>query len=151
MGAIDPRWMGKAHLGKGLEGPLGFLSPTFELEQPRGLVRLNADRAHWVERVAGVLGHEAQLRAPQRAKRAIGDAGDLPAVEVHPSPEDAGALGQQPQHGPRNRRLARSGLADESEALAATESEADIADHLLVAVGNREPLDGEQRLARTGV
>ncbi len=113
------------------------------LDEGRRCVRLAPDGAHGVERIGGVLRDEADLASPQRAKPAIREAERLCALEP-----DAAAcprtLGQKAQDRPGDRGLARAGLADEREALAAAKPEARVEDDLVPAVRDRQALDAEE-------
>ncbi len=107
------------------------------------LHRLDADRPHRVERVAGVLRDEPDSTSPQRPETPLREPQHLLAVELDAA-GSAPTGGKQSQHGSGNRRFARARLADESEALAAAEFKPDVADDLVRSVGNRQPIDPEQ-------
>ena len=64
--------------------------------------------------------------------------------------EDARLRREQPQHGSRDRRLARARLADQGQALPARQREAHVVHHRLVAVGDRQALDPQQRRGSPG-
>ena len=95
---------------------------------PQHLGDLVADALHRVQRHRGVLrdrrrsdgrGRPAARRSPRRVR-------SLPSKRTAP-PVTIGGAGQQADDGVRGRRLARSGLADERERLAAAQREVDAA------------------------
>ena len=109
VGVVDASRVGAARPGRTCRGCGSALSARpVELDERRGLVRLAADRAHRVERVRGVLRHEADLASAQRPERALGQAERSRARRTGRSPCAVPPAGQQPQHRPGDRRLART-------------------------------------------
>ena len=114
---------------------------------------LPADAARRIERGARVLEHDADL-APAEIRPGVGaPAGEVDAAEFE-------ALGVKPRRrrqdagdGVGEQRLARAAFADQRDDLAARNGKADRVDRRrpgVVAEGDIEALDGEQRLDGEG-
>src|SRR5450759_2258211 len=95
-----------------------------------------ADGVELVERRERVLEHRLHV-PPVRAKLGTPDVGDVLAQVL----DRPARPGHEPQHHPRQRRLARPGLPHDSEHLAGVEVHAHIVDGGDVATGDLELLD----------
>ncbi len=150
IGPQDPVRVGQADLAEGLEHALAAGGGVAVRQQRGRLKRLRADRPDRVQRVARVLRDEAELAPAQRAELALPQLEHVLAVELDPPGSDSRLGREQPQDRARDRRLARPRLADQGQALAARQFEAHIANHGLVAVGDGQAVDAEQRRGRPG-
>jgi hypothetical protein len=105
-----------------------------------------ADRSRWVERAVGVLEHDLQVGA-EPASAGAGSGEDVLAVE-----RDRPCRGRhESQHRARDRRLARSRLADQTHRLARPDRERDVVDGsqrrpAADQVFDPEVLDAQQRV-----
>ena len=114
------------------------------LVEERGcLLCLNADRSHRVERIARVLRDESDGPSPQRPEATLGKPQHLLAVERDPA-GGVPTAGEEPQHRAGDRRLARAGLSNEGEALAAAKFEPNVANDFVRPVRDRQAVDPEQ-------
>ena len=94
-----------------------------------GLRHLPPDRQHRVERGHRLLEDHGDAVAADGAHLALAKRGNLlPAQHDRAAAEAHAGLRQQPHHGQRRHRLARSGLAGEAERLAGAKVEGQVAD-----------------------
>ncbi len=113
------------------------------LQQSRRLKRLGADRAHWIEGIAGVLRNETDGAPPQRTELPFCQTKDLPAIKLD-MPAGASAIRQQPEHRPGNRGLSRARFPDQGQALATSKLKGGVADDPVLSVKNGEIIDLQQ-------
>ena len=125
-GVEDPSRLGQAHpLERRVHERLALLAAMGAGHERRRLEGLGPDRAHRVQGGARVLRHEAQHPPAQRQELPLAQARHLAALDPD-RPVHAGAAGaEQAQHGPRDRGLARAGLADQGEGTARADGEGD--------------------------
>ena len=125
---------------------LGLGELQVDLERFRDLV---ADPLHRVERRHRVLEHHGHVGAPQLAQLVVGRVEDLRAVVADGARLDGGEPGEQAHDGPRQHRLAGTGLADDPEGLPLLQGERDPLHGPEVATaggeGDVEVLDLEER------
>ena len=117
--------------------------PCASPARARAASRRPASRSsHGVEVRHRVLRDEPDLPAADRPHLRLGCADQFPAVEGDAAAGDAAAAGEQADDRHRGRGLARAGLADDGERLAAGDLEVDALHRVHDAVGGRE-VDGE--------
>ena len=143
VGVVDTLGVVEPDLGERLQDEL-LADRLVRLVEERGcLFRLGADRPHRVECVTRVLRDEPDGPSPQRPEATLGESQHLLAIEL----DAAGGVptaGEEPQHRAGDRRLARAGLPDEGEALAAAKFEPNVGNDLVRPVGDRQAVDPEQ-------
>ena len=153
---VDPHLrVGDAHEVEQLDGALARVrvadAAPVDLER---LDDLLAHRVHGGERGQRVLEDHGDLGAAEPGHVGVGAAEDLGAVEPD-RPGDRGGLVEQPHDRRRGDRLARAGLADQGQDLAAAHVEVDPAHRVDATVlggeGDPEAAHLEERRARGGV
>lgn len=151
VGVVRATRVGQADAREDVEDRLALLPRVAETGERSRLVRLRADRADGVERVRGVLRHETDPTPAQRPERPLGQAQHLRAVELDASLRPPDTARQQPQHRPRDRRLARTRLPDERETAPARDRERHLVHHRRARIGDRQivhPQEGGGRNSR---
>ncbi len=77
--------------------------------------------------------------------------GDVVVAEADPTTGDVPGPRQEPEQGRDERRLARAGLADDRDALAAADVEVDAVQDLAVTEGDPQVADGQQGVGPVGL
>ena len=104
----------------------------------QGLAHLPPDGQQRVQRGHRLLEHHGDPAAAQSAHLAVAHSQQVGAVEADAAAH-RGAFRQQPHHGERRHRLARTALADDAEALAGFERDIDTAQRRGRTRGRRQP------------
>ena len=133
VGAERPRRIGDADAGEQRQRLLLGLRLAHPEGDPHRLDELAADRERRVEVAHRLLRHVGDPRAAQLVDRLDVGTDQLDAVEHDRAAEDLAGRRQQAEHGERRLGLARAGLTDEADDLAAVDGERHVVDDRLVA------------------